>query len=524
MRPTRAGIRVRTWVVLGGVAAVVGFSAFPAAAQPVGAAGTTDPALAPPANVAVSDIGQPVAFYGPTPAIDPTNPDHIVIAYGEEQQQANCYLGVSYNDGATWRDMKLVGPGARVALPAGGNQCYWPTATFGPDGTLYYAFSDHVVLSAGTGFIHGHFFLYSITSTDGGTNFSAPVTVDTQPPVPASSGGGDFIPLLTTDPASGRLYATWEVQNFSQPAPLPPMATFSTDHGRSFAAPVLLDTAANGGGAFPSPSVGAGGRLYISFDNFTPPGAPKGVSYLQVVSSTNGGVSYSAPVTATSGYGCYPPPPGGSCSKPMGRIDDAGALGEAVAAPTQGLVYAATQAVVGNSYRIQVAVSHDYGATWRAQRTIAIPPGLAADSQIFPNIAVAPNGRVDIVYYDFTVPGGVETTYLSSSTDGGNSFSTPRLISDAPSSIFVGSGFGVANGSFGGGRLVTSTDGATFTAWTDTRRGNHTNGQNDVYSARVQLAPRGYRMVASDGGIFDFGDSAYYGSEGGLHLNQPVVG
>ena len=35
---------------------------------------------------------------------------------------------------------------------------------------------------------------------------------------------------------------------------------------------------------------------------------------------------------------------------------------------------------------------------------------------------------------------------------------------------------------------------------------------------------RGYWLVASDGGIFTFGDAAFYGSTGSIHLNQPIVG
>ncbi len=35
---------------------------------------------------------------------------------------------------------------------------------------------------------------------------------------------------------------------------------------------------------------------------------------------------------------------------------------------------------------------------------------------------------------------------------------------------------------------------------------------------------RGYWLVASDGGIFSFGDAAFYGSTGSIHLNQPIVG
>ena len=35
---------------------------------------------------------------------------------------------------------------------------------------------------------------------------------------------------------------------------------------------------------------------------------------------------------------------------------------------------------------------------------------------------------------------------------------------------------------------------------------------------------QGYWLVASDGGIFAFGDAAFYGSTGSLALNRPVVG
>ena len=34
----------------------------------------------------------------------------------------------------------------------------------------------------------------------------------------------------------------------------------------------------------------------------------------------------------------------------------------------------------------------------------------------------------------------------------------------------------------------------------------------------------GYWLVASDGGIFPFGDANGYGSAGAVHLNKPIVG
>ena len=35
---------------------------------------------------------------------------------------------------------------------------------------------------------------------------------------------------------------------------------------------------------------------------------------------------------------------------------------------------------------------------------------------------------------------------------------------------------------------------------------------------------QGYWLVASDGGIFSFGDAGFYGSMGGTTLDKPVVG
>jgi hypothetical protein len=35
---------------------------------------------------------------------------------------------------------------------------------------------------------------------------------------------------------------------------------------------------------------------------------------------------------------------------------------------------------------------------------------------------------------------------------------------------------------------------------------------------------QGYWEVASDGGLFAFGDAAFYGSMGGKPLNKPIVG
>ncbi len=48
--------------------------------------------------------------------------------------------------------------------------------------------------------------------------------------------------------------------------------------------------------------------------------------------------------------------------------------------------------------------------------------------------------------------------------------------------------------------------------------------QNTPIPAPGALTGGGYWLVAPDGGIFDFGDAAYFGSHADTPLNQPVVG
>jgi hypothetical protein len=43
-----------------------------------------------------------------------------------------------------------------------------------------------------------------------------------------------------------------------------------------------------------------------------------------------------------------------------------------------------------------------------------------------------------------------------------------------------------------------------------------------IKSGRGVLGP--FRLVASDGGIFSFGDAGFHGSTGAMTLNKPVVG
>ncbi len=58
------------------------------------------------------------------------------------------------------------------------------------------------------------------------------------------------------------------------------------------------------------------------------------------------------------------------------------------------------------------------------------------------------------------------------------------------------------------------------TSLTDVAVGFRTPG---VISSSPASGPVGYRMVATDGGIFSFGDAGFYGSAGATRLNRPIV-
>jgi hypothetical protein len=45
-----------------------------------------------------------------------------------------------------------------------------------------------------------------------------------------------------------------------------------------------------------------------------------------------------------------------------------------------------------------------------------------------------------------------------------------------------------------------------------------------VVGMRATASGNGYWFVATDGGIFNFGDAEFCGSTGNIALNQPIVG
>ncbi len=102
----------------------------------------------------------------------------------------------------------------------------------------------------------------------------------------------------------------------------------------------------------------------------------------------------------------------------------------------------------------------------------------------------------------------------------------------------AGAGASVPSDAYGGGRMMAADPISGY--WTANTTGTVTPYDGAVAMGSpalsgltlarsvVGMAPTpdggGYWLVASDGGIFNYGDASFYGSTGAIHLNQPIVG
>jgi hypothetical protein len=93
----------------------------------------------------------------------------------------------------------------------------------------------------------------------------------------------------------------------------------------------------------------------------------------------------------------------------------------------------------------------------------------------------------------------------------------------------------VTFGTTPGAIVSVAADGSHLTATTPTHPGTTvdvtvtTPGGTSATTAGDQFTftgptGKGYWLVASDGGLFAYGDAGFYGSAGSLSLNQPIVG
>jgi hypothetical protein len=157
--------------------------------------------------------------------------------------------------------------------------------------------------------------------------------------------------------------------------------------------------------------------------------------------------------------------------------------------------------------------------------------------------ATAPDGKSDGFF--FTVVGTVGVTdQVQATVVVNNESKTPDISAHASFYLQLPAAPGAdgANGSNGtngtngtngapaptpvnGGYYEVASDGGVFAfgnaKFYGSMGGKHLN--SPIVSILVTPNDGGYTLIAADGGVFNFGDAGFYGSMGNHHLNAPVV-
>jgi hypothetical protein len=455
---------------------------------------TAPPSQAGPPNVPVT-AADLHAYQQPSLSVDPEDGSRLAVAYQDGNQLQTCGVSVSTDGGFSWTPRTVVGPGGAFPLPRGDTICWNPVLSFGPSHILFYLFqaSESDFSSR----------LYLSRSTDEGTTFSAPQPIEG---APARSAGGQWDPALAVEQATGRVYASWEEFGPGPTFRSSVWVASSTDGGRTFTRGVPVESSGPIDASNPQLALAPDGRLFVAWIDtaawsrgcFSPRrrcGAP---GRLFVSTSTDHGRTFTGPVLVDTRLhlGCT------SSRRP--HCDDvhftgvSGLLTIAATSAAGGVVVAWFEPVGGRN-RVLVARSADGGRTWTAPRATGAGPGRRDDQQFRPQLSVAPNGRLDLAWYDRSV--GRQDVYVASSSDGGRTFGVPGRVSDrssdpglGPPDLYFGD---AARISFGEHLGAASTDDSVLVAWTDTRRGSRSNAKQDVYFASIRVPDDGRGSVGA---------------------------
>lgn len=160
---------------------------------------------------------------------------------------------------------------------------------------------------------------------------------------------------------------------------------------------------------------------------------------------------------------------------------------------------------------ILLRVSRDGGQTWGERVTVNDDAASPNTQHYKPGVSIAPNGRVDIAWYDFrnspapeiqaaAAPfnnGGMTNVYYASSADGGRTFGRNIRISDRSADRSIGVWSNNVHSHFNVG--IASANDGVYMAWQDSRNGNSITNSEDVYFASLLLDAPGVSVDDSAG-------------------------
>ncbi|MGH9072085.1 MAG: sialidase family protein, partial [Acidimicrobiales bacterium] len=389
----------------------------------------------------------------------------------------SCALHVSFDGGARWQATTVPFP-AGEQLPA---RCYAPGVAFASNGTMY---MDFVTLYGIGNSPHA---VWLSTSHDGGRTLSTPVKV---------AGPLAFQVSMAVDPSNpSHLYMAW--LHATQTGELlfpnvgnPIVASRSTNGGRTWSKPVQVNLPSRVRVVAPSVAVGAGGRLLVSYldmgndalDYNGGSGGMGGPPYpgpwsLVLAYSNDQGTHWgetvidSKVVPYTRFVVFLPPVPSVSVDRALHRV-----------------YVAFTDAALGDP-DVYVWASDNNGASFGAGVRVNDTRRHDASAQYLPKLAVAPDGRLDVLYYDRrTDPANLlDAVSLQSSYDGGHTFAPHLVVSDRSFSSQVAPNSSANLPDLGSTLALVSTDTGAVAVWPDTREGTILSGKQDLGSQVISI-------------------------------------
>jgi hypothetical protein len=150
---------------------------------------------------------------------------------------------------------------------------------------------------------------------------------------------------------------------------------------------------------------------------------------------------------------------------------------------------------IANYSEVMHRASYDGGQTWTEAKPIGDAKKDLYAGQYFPNLSVAPNGRIDVAWFDTRDTPGMRSSdvYYAYSTDDGKTWSKNERMTDVSIDRRLGvygAGYDIA-GQVG----IASSNAYTLVGWDDTRNsddGSKANivpggGLQDIYIAAAQF-------------------------------------
>ncbi|HEX2064414.1 MAG TPA: sialidase family protein, partial [Acidimicrobiales bacterium] len=131
--------------------------------------------------------------------------------------------------------------------------------------------------------------------------------------------------------------------------------------------------------------------------------------------------------------------------------------------------------------------SVDGGKTWTDPRILHDDDPKLLIGQFIPNFAVAPNGRLDVAWWDFRDDPGtyLNDVYYTYSTDNGETWSDNIRVTDRSINRRIGPWSN--NFDMRQPPGIAPTDAFALLAWDDTRDGEPVGQAQDIYAAAVQF-------------------------------------